>query len=269
MTGKGDFYKVAFLDTNTLHYIGIYLIYAKGENLFPWNRKNMASEKEIAINNVNNIAEADLKRSLKRGIETIDFLLTPNINIQVQYAPISELELITARTKGKAIISAANEGIPDRIWSHFREEEIRERVDTTELADIKDQVDSLTSLLEDSGVAVDTNNQTQTDQSLVLAKEINGLVYMEAMDSIIYANAILAQADYLFTADGYLKETVNYIYKPSDKPRYKNIRQQLQQFVRQIILGNAEDIVLPSAHTIAADGKILPPFPISKAGSLP
>ena len=267
MTGKGDFYKVAFLDTNTLHYIGIYLIYAKEKNLFPWNIKNMASEKEVAINNVNNIAEADLKRSLKRGIETIDFLLTQNI--QVQYAPISELELITAKTKGKAIISAANEGIPDRIWSHFREEEIRERVDTTDLADIKDQVDSLTSLLEDSGVAVDTNNQTQTNQSLVLAKEINGLVYMEAMDSIIYASAILAQAHYLFTADGYLKDTVNYIYNPSGTPRYEKIRQQLQQFVSQIILGNAEDIALPSAHTIAADGILRPDLSFSKAGSSP
>ena len=265
MTGKSNFHKVAFLDTNMLHYIGIYLIYAKGKNLFPWNIKNMASEKEVAINNVNNIAEADLKRSLKRGIETIGFLLTQNI--QVQYAPISELELITARTKGKAIISAANEGIPDRIWSHFREEEIRERVDTTDLVDIKDSVDSLTSMLEDSGVAVDTNNQT--NQSLVLAKEINGLVYVDAMDSIIYASAILAQADYLFTADNYLQNTVNHIHDPSGNPRYENIRQKLQQFVSQIILGNAVDIVLPSAHTIAADGKILPPFPISKAGNSP
>lgn len=264
MTGQSRLHRVAFLDTNTLHYIGIYLIYAKRENLFPWI-KNMANEKEVAINNVNNKAESNLKKSLKRGIETVDFLLTQNV--QVQYTPISELELITTRTKGKAIISAAQEGVPDRILSRFYEEEIQELVDTTDLANIKDRVNSLSSMLEESGVAIETKHQT--NESLVLAKEINGLVYVDAMDSIIYASAILAQADYLFTADKYLQNTVNHIHNPSGNPRYENIRQKLQQSVTQIILGKAEDIALPSAHTIAADGKILPPFPISKAGSSP
>ncbi len=266
MTEKRDFHKVAFLDTNTLHYIGIYLIYAKGENLFPWNIKNMASGKDVAIENVNNKAESNLKKSLKRGIENVDFLLTQNI--QVQYAPISELELIITRIKGTAIISAAKEGVPDRIFSRFREEDIQELVDTTDLKNIKDRVNSLSSMLEESGIAIETN-KNQTNELLVLAKEINGLVYVDAMDSIIYASAILAQADYLFTADTYLQNTVNYIHNPSGKPRYEKIRQQLQQFVSQIILGNAEDIALPSAHTITAAGNPQPDLPVSGAGSLP
>ncbi len=219
----------------------------------------------MAIENVNNKAEANLKKSLKRGIETVDFLLTQNV--QVQYAPISELELITTRTKGKAIISAANEGIPDRILSRFYEEEIQELVDTTDLANIKGRVNSLSTMLEESGVAIETKHQT--NESLELANEINGLVYVDAMDSIIYASAILAQADYLFTADKYLKNTVNDIHNPPDNSRYGKIRQQLQQLVSQIILGNAEDIELPSAHTITADGNPQPDLPISGADSLP
>ena len=265
MIEKNGFHKVAFLDTNTLHYIGIYLEYAKGKGLFPWNIEDSASGKDVAIENVNNKAEANLKKSLKRGIETVDFLLTQNV--QVQYAPISELELITTRTKGKEIISAANEGIPDRILSRFYEEEIQELVDTTDLANIKGRVNSLSTMLEESGVAIETKHQT--NESLELANEINGLVYVDAMDSIIYASAILAQADYLFTADKYLKNTVNDIHNPPDNSRYGKIRQQLQQLVSQIILGNAEDIELPSAHTITADGNPQPDLPISGADSLP
>lgn len=201
MNDSHSLQKVAFLDTNTLHYIGIYLEYAKENDLYPWGLK------EAAKKNMNDLSDVDLKKSLKRGIETIDFLSTQDV--QVQYAPVSELELLTGRAKGKAILSAAKEGVSDRMWSRFREEEIRERVGPTDLTDIKDRVDGLTSMLEESGIAVKTSRSDQASDVLELAKDINGLVYMEAMDSIIYANALVIQAAYLLTSDGYLKRRVH------------------------------------------------------------
>ena len=261
MNDRNALQKLAFLDTNTLHYIGIYLEYAKENDLFPRGAKDTAKEKEAAAENVNNLAEVDLKKSLKRGLETVYFLSTQDV--QVEYAPVSELELLTGKTKGKAIMSAAKEGVPDRMWSRFREDEIRERVAPTDLADIKYKVDGLTSMLEESGVAVKTSRSDQTSEVLELAKGINGLVYMEAMDSIIYASAIIAQADYLFTADEYLKKTVNYIHGPCGNLHYEEIRRKLQQLVSQIILGNADDVELPRAHTVTADGTIKPNLLVS------
>ena len=254
MTEGSDLRKVAFLDTNTLHYIGIYLEYAKKKDLFPWSSKDAVSEKDVAKGNVNNLAGDDLKRSLKRGLETINFLLTQDI--QVQYTPISELELLTGRTKGQAIMIAAKEGVPDRMWSRLREEEFRDRVGSADLADIKDRIDGLASMLEESGVAAKTSRSDQASESLELAKGINGLVYMEVMDSIIYASAIVAQAEYLLTADEYLRKTVNYIYCPCGNPRYEEISRKLQQLVSQIILGNADDIQLPSAHKVTDKGSL-------------
>ena len=266
MNDRNALQKLAFLDTNTLHYIGIYLEYAKENDLFPRGANDAAKEKEAAAENVNNLAEVDLKKSLKRGLETVYFLSTQDV--QVEYAPVSELELLTGKTKGKAIMSAAKEGVPDRMWSRFREDEIRERVASTDLADIKDKVDRLTSMLEESGVAVKTSRSDQTSEALELAKGINGLVYMKSMDSIIYASAIIAQADYLFTADEYLKETVNYIHGPNSESRYEEIRRKLQQLVSQIILGNADAIELPSAHTITPDGTLKPTLSVSGADRL-
>ncbi|MXX10352.1 MAG: hypothetical protein F4201_01670 [Nitrospira sp. SB0677_bin_15] len=255
------FQKLAFLDTNTLHYIGIYLEYAKENGLFPNVAQNATKEKDSAVESLNNLAEVDLRKSLKRGLETVYFLSTNDV--QVQYAPISELELLTGRTKGKAIVSAAREGVPDRMWSHFREDEIRERVTLTDLVDVKDKVDGLTSILQESGVAVKTRRSDQTNEVLELAKGVNGLVYMEAVDSIIYASALVAQADYLFTSDGYLKKTVNSIHNPNGESRHEEIRRKLQQLVSRIILGRADAVELPSAHTITADGKLEPKFSIS------
>lgn len=259
MNDSHSLQKVAFLDTNTLHYIGIYLEYAKENDLYPWGFK------EAAKKNMNDLSDVDLKKSLKRGIETIDFLSTQDV--QVQYAPVSELELLTGRAKGKAILSAAKEGVSDRMWSRFREEEIRERVGPTDLTDIKDRVDGLTSMLEESGIAVKTSRSDQASDVLELAKDINGLVYMEAMDSIIYANALVIQAAYLLTSDGYLKDTVNHIHNPCGKPHYEKIKQKLQEIVGRIILGNADDVELPSAHTVTDRGTLKPDLSVPRAGS--
>ena len=256
--------KVVFLDTNTLHYIGIYLEYAKEKGLFPMGSKDTAKEKEAAAENVNNLAEVAVRKSLKRGLETVDFLSRQDV--YVQFAPVSELELLTGRTRGKAIMSAAREGVPDRIWSRFREGEIRERVSLTELEEIKDGVYELTSMLEESGVAVKTGGRDQTSELLELAKGINGLVYLEPVDSIIYASSLVAQADYLLTADGYLKQTVNYICGPGSEPRYDEIRKKLQELISQIILGNPYDVELPSAYTVTAGGEVQPNFPMSRTG---
>ena len=248
--------KVAFLDTNILHHVGLYLEYAKENNLFPWGPEKSEAEKNSAATKVDNLEEASLKKSLKRGLETINFL--SGQDVQVQYASVSELELLNGRAKGKAILSAAEEGMPDRMWLRFREKEIRERVDTTTLKEVKHRVDSLTSMLEESGVAVRTNDSDQTRDVLELAKGVNGLIYIEAIDSIIYANALIAKADYLFTTDQYFKDTVNSIRHGSAS--YEEIRRQLRQLVGSITLETTDEVELPSAHMITVDGKLEPPI---------
>lgn len=255
--------QVVFLDTNTLHFIGIYLEHARKNDLFPWASADPTFGKEAAMQSLEGEQEAEVKRSLKRGLATVEFLSTQDV--EVQYSPVSELELLTGRTRGAAIISAAREGIPDRMWSHFREDAIRERVPLTTMANIKEKVDGLTATMEESGVAVTTKTTGEANDVLELAKGINGLVYIEAMDSIIYASALIAQADYLFTTDGYLKDTVNFIHRPNGQPRYVAIRRRLQELITPITLEAADDVQLPSAHTITADGNLRPDLPASGA----
>ena len=107
---------------------------------------------------------------------------------------------------------------------------------------------------------------TQDRDVLDLAKGINGLVYMEAMDSIIYANALLAEADLLFTRDRYLQKTVNLIHDPRGSDRYRRIQRKLKGLVGKTVLRDADEIRLPSAHTITADGDLKPDLPVATAG---
>ena len=259
MTNTFSIRNVAFLDTNTLHYAGIYLDFANRHGLFPLAVEDSSNEKDVALEKVDQIAEAELKNGLKKGVSIVHFLTTQGV--EVQYAPASELELLTGRIRGRAIISAAKEGVPDRIWSHFRENEIRDRVTLTDCSNIKTTIDKLTSILTESGIAVVARDQNRASEAMELAKGINGLLYLQTMDSIIYASAVVAQADYLITSDGYLKDTINLIREPNGDPRYENIRQQLKQLLSRIIV-DAANFQLPSAHTISEQGNPRPQLPV-------
>ena len=251
MNNLQDLQKLVFLDTNTLHYIGIYLEYAQERSLYPYSDSQDAKEKAIA--NINEQAEAALKKGLKRGLETVDYFRSSGV--WVQYSPISELELLTGKARGRALLRAAREGVPDRMYSRFLEKEISARVGVDDLKEVKEKVDGLTSLLEKLDVKMSRGDETR--DVLELAKGINGLIYMQAMDSIIYASTLVAKADYLFTSDEYLRNTINSI-----QDRRSSVGRQLRQLVSNIILGTTDEVELPSAHTITDKGTVKPKIPV-------
>ena len=260
MSEQQGLWRVAFLDTNTLHYIGLYLEHAKEKNLFPFGAESTKNRKDDAIEEVNSFAEVDLKRSLKRGLQTFDFLLTQDV--QVQYAPVSEIELLNGRIRGKAIVSMAKEGVPERMWSRIGEKEVRERMSLEDMTETKQEIDRLLSLLDESGVVVKLYEIDRVRDVLELAKGVDGLVYMQAMDSIIYASAILARADFLITNDGYVRDTINLICG-EDGERYAEVNKRLKDLVRQFTMETADDVVLPNAYLITADGSLEPQLPHS------
>ena len=250
------FRKVGFLDTNTLHEVGLYLAHAKSNVLYPFSKDSNAIEE--SKHRLSEVAEKGLARTLKRGLETIVFLSRGDV--QVEYSPVSELELVVGRVRGAAIVSAAKEGVPSRMWSKFQEEEIRQRISSAEMKDLLTEIGELSNLLADSGVTISQNDERRTRDVLQLAKGIVGLVYLDAVDSVIYASALIAEADYLITRDRYLRETVNFIQNPDGKAPYPTIRQRLQELVNRAIRGDSSEPGLPRAFMITADGKLDPPL---------
>ena len=248
--------KVAFLDTNTLHEVGLYLTHAKSNDLHPFSTEDNAIAE--SKHRLREVADKGLARTLKRGLETIDFLSREDV--QVEYSPVSELELVVGRVRGAAIVSAANEGIPSRMWSKIQEEEIRERISGAELVDLKTRVEDLSAFLENSGIAITATDAYRTRDVLELAKGIVSLVYLDAVDSIIYASALIAEADYLVTRDRYLRETVNLIQRPNGKTRYEKIRRRLRELVNGTIDEDSSEGGLPRAFMVTADGALDPPL---------
>ena len=244
------FRRVVFLDTMTLHYIRLCLEHAKVHDLqFPRDEQAISKLKDHFCG----VREKPLKESLQTGLETI--IRLSRDDVQIEYAPVSELEMLSGIAEGKARINVAKEGVPHRMWSRFSENEIRDRITTEDLAAIKVCIDALGSMLNESGVTVTRSDSKRTYEVIDLAKGIVGLIYMGEIDSIIYASAVAAGANYLVTADSYLRKTVNQIHKSNDQ-RYKEIRRQLKEFISEVILGKSSEIGLPQAFTVTHKGKL-------------
>ena len=235
--------KMAFLDTNALHYMGIYLTHSN-KYKYPNIREDTKSELERRLEDNKereNSNDAYIK-SVRQGFGVIDFLRAGNI--RVEYSPISELELISGRIKGAAILAAARESIPDRMWSQFREPEVRERMSITETRQVSARMNVFLETLKELEISIGYSDLQKDRDVLGLAKEIVSLVYMAGMDSIIYAWAIFSRADYLITFDKSFKEVIDSVQKPVDD-HYRYIASKLKRCVREVTLVNEEEIVLP------------------------
>lgn len=192
--------RVVFLDTNTLHHMHLYLTHASNESLYPFCPNDGTADEAKA--RLRTLTPKKLRESLGKGLEVIAELSASDF--QVEYSPVSELELIAGRARGRAIETAAKEGIPDRMWTRFRDEEVGSRLNKEDLEEIGAGIVSLSASLEKAGMSVTVNDPGRTRDVFTLARNIGSLVYLGFADSVIYASALVAEADYLMTFDKYL-----------------------------------------------------------------
>lgn len=216
--------EVVFLDTNTLHYLSLFVRYTCN---------NGFTEKDIDNGEVlRRICQeekaGEYRKHLKKGHNIISFVR--HKDAQIEYSHVSIVELLGGRIRGAVTVRLAKEGAPERMLSRIKEEEIRELSELSHPGIMKG-VNDLTSILDKWGIIFAARESRGSIDVLKLAMDIVGLVYMSAVDSIVYAEAIAARADYFVTEDDYLYQTVNLIHNPSERDRYWIIKEKLQRFV--------------------------------------
>ena len=166
--------------------------------------------------------DPDYTRSLRKGHALVAFVLREDI--QVEYSYFSMVELLCGRIRGAAVMGLAREGAPERMWRNISERQIYER-SVRDLPSINARVEALPGALSDWNIVFGT--RSQSGDVLQLARHIVSLVYMSAADGVVYAEAVIARADYLVTDDAYLRETAELIRNPGRNGRFRNIGKEL------------------------------------------
>ena len=226
---------VVGLDTNSMHYLELFMRASDEAGLGP---QEIADDARFAVLQT---TESGYNESLGKGRKIVSYFLREDA--QVELSDVAKIELLSGRLRGAAILSAANEGIPDRMWSRIGEDFIRDRTEGA-LTNIKGKVGNLGASLESWGIIVATGGERRRAADVLeLAVAIVGTVYMSATDGIVYASAIAANADVLVTDDRYLRKTINLIRNPSGKIRFQSIKNELER------LSNGE---LPQAKDCAS-----------------
>ena len=248
MNKGNDLEPVAILDTNSLHYIGVYFAHSR-KHEYPGIHevKKTKLKHRLEIEKTKENYNKKYIETIRKGSGVIDFLCSKNV--RVEYSSISELELILGRVRGAALITAAHEGIPDRMWSQFRETEVRERMNVEKIQKIRERIEEIYETLEKLEITIGHNDSSQARSVLDIAKEIVSLVYMAGMDSIVYAEALLSRADYLITFDEEFEKIVNSVQNP-DGDHDKHLASNLKRCVHKITLVNEEKIKLPSVPQV-------------------
>lgn len=222
----------AFLDTNALHFLGIWKRNAglAHSHQGDYRRLELANE------------DQEMEKAIKNGRNIERFCHEKDLRIQ--YSPISELELQVGLARGRALLMLAKEHAPPRMWSRTVHDEvaINKRLLGEPLAECRRNLESTLRALEDDEPTIDQDRLIHHSQLWALARELGGLVYLDTCDCLIFANTLLAEAKYLITFDRHLKKIVNLIRDSDD---YVEVREAL---LKQI--GNSRSF--PHAPTIRA-----------------
>lgn len=245
---------VGFLDTNVLHFVSLYLQFARTNDLFPLEQEDGGGERvRDAVRRTKEESERGWRESLQDGLGVV--YRARKEQIQIRYASVSELELMAGRMRGRALLRAADEGLPERMWTKFREEEIRRRLSAADATAIMAEVDSVATDLKAAGVLVDPGDTRDTRCILELAKTVTGLIYLQPADCIIFSAALVAQADELYTTDGYLRGTVNRISNPQGSDQ-QEVKEQVTERLASLMGWAEKEVTLPTARKIR---QFLPP----------
>lgn len=203
---------VILLDTNVLHYLDLYTKNAKKHRWCPFGNEkaDFGSDKK-------------LRKAFRDGKTVMRFI--QESGAQVQYSPISELELLAGRLRGKALLKAAQQGIPHRMWSLHSENEVSRRLKPNTFRDVHQGIDNLLDILgNELGVDAVVSHGERMIEVWDIARGLSKIVFLDPADCVIYASALAVGATYFVTADGYLWQMANKINTSPKKGKGAQVR---------------------------------------------
>lgn len=260
--------RVAFLDTNVLHFLNLYFEKVHPDCRYPTidvieqddtDGEGRRVEERSFERTIEYIAskkvrgEEGLWRSVGKGLKAVKFLRDGRSGIpyQVEYARVSELELMEGRVRGVVVQQFAGEGAPPRMWNERVEEsELEERVRPEDRTRIWQGIEALRGALGDMGIRVADTRSGPARDVMDLAWGVMRVVHLSVCDAIVYASALRASADCLVTADEHLCRVVRGVRDAASGGGGTAYRAAAAEIQRMLAGEGEEEAVVPDGHRI-------------------
>lgn len=243
-----------FLDTNSMHYGSLLLRFARDAGLWPFS-PHTGSEHLLRV-----LQESYVGRTLDsfmNGLRLVQFLRERcDEGARIEYCPITNLELMCGRLRGRAIEIAAQEGIPYRLWSPVEEREILGRLNREIYRDVHEDTATIEELFQNASVALSQTDPERIRDIWTLTSSILGIIYIDAPDCMVYSSALLAEANVLITYDAYLRYVAHAIENPAgianaeERLYFADVRTRLVDLVSTALGIAAVEVELPTAQKV-------------------
>lgn len=248
-----------FVDTNALHFVRAYLDVAREHHLVPYGPQSLWSEVKEQL-----IATGFLRNqrdNLRRGFTALAFLQQKaQEEDHIFVSQISLAEIVHGLVEGRAHIRMAEAGVPYRMRQRASDLSrlVRSWMSAPDYDQVRQDTEALLPELERLlGTSIWRAGQDRTTREVLsLLQVILGHVYFDVIDSWLYAETLIEQAQQLLTFDGYFRETINRIHNPSgiqddeEREMWMRVRSSLQAAVASIILLSPEEesyVTIPEA----------------------
>ena len=235
---------IIFLDTNAVHYATLALSFGQ---LHAFDVVGETSANMRATLQANGITAEG--RYLD-GARIVRYLCRrfQEASAEFYYSPVTGLELLCGGLRGEAVKRAAQVGVPYRWFSRMEEKEIRTCLEPDGYAQIQAQHIDVALLFD--GVGVPLTELPIDAQVWALARSLMENIFLDVQDCLVYASAIIAQANELITADSYLHGTVCWTNNPGAAPpelnaRFTSVKAAVRSSCAGILGWNVDDVVVP------------------------
>lgn len=229
------FRPVIFLDTNALHYMSSYLRWAEKENLPPYSGDKTYEEVEKSLKQ--HLPES-IVDWLCKGAATLAFLQRQVEHDTVIYTSrFAKAEVIYGILEGQAHANMARGGVSYRMRQRTSvlSELVSMYLKREDYESVISEWESFLDYLKSGGRIEVLYAESKEDFSDIaeIAEFIQSRIFMDVVDSWMYACTLVVRADKIVTFDGYFKNVIKKLRNPHGDPKWQHLKEELCEKLKE------------------------------------
>lgn len=204
---------VVVMDTNVLHCVRLYLSYVGDKRLYPGEEVQWNTTKAYIEGKVD---EEKIREALLKGGQVLHFMRRNGA--EISRCSAVELEWFRLEAYSYALGKAVRQSqVRGRWFSRFDDRQVNWWMTPKDRQGIAASLDKTFDTLDSSGIRVSDLDPSASADVVWLARGIMAIVYMDPLDSVVYAHALVATATHLMTSDSPFRSVVNRFRNPTEE----------------------------------------------------